>query len=114
MDLCDEFIHATRDDKWGTLPTPLLQELLMAFQRFNAERKSAHILDVIAAARRQGYWLGGAIPFGYRHEGRLLIPDTKPARLVRLVFELFDRYGSIRLVLKILVGQEPGTRWTST
>lgn len=101
MTAVDEYI-STRREAWPLLDETDLRRLLADFQMFARARATRHSRDAIEAARRAGFWCGGPAPFGYRLEGRLLVPDPPADGTVRLIFDLFLRHGYSRPVVEEL------------
>ena len=64
------------------------------------ERPVAREVDRLAAFRKQGMWMGGRAPLGYRVENRKLILNEEEAAIVRMVFERFLTCGSATVVAK--------------
>jgi DNA invertase Pin-like site-specific DNA recombinase len=52
---------------------------------------------------REGYWIGGRTPFGYRLENRRLVPDPKEAKWVRFIFEEYVKGKSIQMIRSSLI-----------
>jgi DNA invertase Pin-like site-specific DNA recombinase len=90
---------------------------------------SRRILTDMLKRAREGLYLGGPVPYGYRtvdhptlrtrlgKPRKLLAPDGRKAEVVRLIFDLYDRGHSLRAVARELDrrGAPPpgsGFRWT--
>jgi DNA invertase Pin-like site-specific DNA recombinase len=46
--------------------------MLLSFAQFEREITGERIRDKVAASKRKGIWMGGAVPLGYRVENRAL------------------------------------------
>jgi DNA invertase Pin-like site-specific DNA recombinase len=46
--------------------------MLLSFAQFEREITGERIRDKVAASKRKGIWMGGAVPLGYRVEDRAL------------------------------------------
>ena len=59
----------------------LTLNVLLSFAQFEREVTGERIRDKIAASKRKGIWMGGAVPLGYRVEKRkLLVEDPRFGR----------------------------------
>lgn len=101
MTAIEEYVSIRRN-VWPQLDEAGLKLLLDDFQQFERARATRHSRTAIETARRAGFWCGGPAPFGYRLEGRLLVPDPPADGTVRLIFDLFLRHGCSRLVVEEL------------
>jgi site-specific DNA recombinase len=68
--------------------------MLLSFAQFEREITSERIRDNVAASKRRGIWMGGAIPLGYRVENRALEVVESEAEFVRTVFRRYLELGS--------------------
>ncbi|MEO1584244.1 MAG: recombinase family protein [Planctomycetota bacterium] len=95
------FVSVTQQFNTSTSMGRLTMNMLLSFAQFEREVASERIRDKIAATKKQGYWVCGQPPVGYRVQredeprGLYVVPDE--AELVRLVFGRF-------IELKSLVG----------
>ncbi|RUW55484.1 recombinase family protein [Mesorhizobium sp. M1A.F.Ca.ET.072.01.1.1] len=87
------FVSVTQQFNTTTSMGRLTLNVLLSFAQFEREVTAERIRDKIAASKKKGMWMGGAVPLGYRAEHRKLVIDDAEAKIVR---HLFDRY----LVLK--------------
>ena len=72
--------------------------MLLSFAQFEREVTAERIRDKIAASKRRGLWMGGLVPFGYDADGRTLKIREDEAAVVRQLFELYRRLGTVRAV----------------
>ena len=51
----------------------LTLNVLLSFAQFEREVTAERIRDKIAASKKKGMWMGGAVPLGYRVDNRKLV-----------------------------------------
>lgn len=94
----------------------LLLNVLMAFAQFERQMIAERIRDKVVASRRKGLWTGGNVPFGYRVEGRKLLPELAEARVVEQMVAQYLQDGSDAAVVRSLrdagVVTRSGRPWT--
>jgi DNA invertase Pin-like site-specific DNA recombinase len=94
----------------------LLLNVLMAFAQFERQMIAERIRDKVVASRRKGLWTGGNVPFGYRVEGRKLLPEPTEAQVVQQLLEAYERDGSDCALARELAARKITTRkgqpWT--
>ncbi len=66
------FVSVTQSFNTATSMGRLTLNMLLSFAQFEREVTAERIHDKIAASKRKGLWMGGAVPFGYRADGRTL------------------------------------------
>src|ERR1700733_4002438 len=76
----------------------LTLNMLLSFAQFEREITGERIRDKVAASKKRGIWMGGAVPFGYRVENRALRVVEEHAEFVR---ELFRRYLGVGSVVRL-------------
>lgn len=92
------FVSVTQSFNTATSMGRLTLNMLLSFAQFEREVTAERIRDKIAASKRKGLWMGGAVPFGYRADGRSLAIDGAEAEVVRHLYELYQELGSVRAV----------------
>ena len=103
-----ESIVAEGQDRVLTLPwtrtssrrrREIIQRVGEAQQPLRAMRTKARdgfeIRDKVAASKRKGIWMGGAVPLGYRVEDRALHVVEQEAEFVRSLFRRYLEVGSV-------------------
>jgi len=123
MQLFDEkkvsFVSVTQQFNTTTSMGRLTLNMLLSFAQFEREVAGERIRDKIAATKKQGYWVCGQPPLGYRlqredeERGLFIIPEE--AETVRKVFERFVELKSPLAVASELSEQGFTTkRWVSS
>ena len=92
------FVSVTQQFNTTTSMGRLTLNVLLSFAQFEREVTAERIRDKIAASKKKGMWMGGAVPIGYRVEDRKLVIDPDAAATVRRIFELYLGLGSVREV----------------
>ena len=92
------FVSVTQSFNTATSMGRLTLNMLLSFAQFEREVTAERIRDKIAASKRKGLWMGGAVPFGYRPDGRSLAIDETEAEIVRHLYALYLELGSVRAV----------------
>ena len=90
------FVSVTQQFNTTTSMGRLTLNVLLSFAQFEREVTSERIRDKIAASKRKGMWMGGAMPLGYDAVNRKLRINAEEAKTVRLLFELYLKLGSVR------------------
>jgi site-specific DNA recombinase len=83
----------------------LTLNMLLSFAQFEREVTGERIRDKVAASKKRGIWMGGAVPLGYRVENRALHIVEDQAGFVRDVFRRYLEIGSV-VRLKIALDAE--------
>ena len=72
------FVSITQQFNTTTSMGRLTLNVLLSFAQFEREVTAERIRDKIAASKKKGMWMGGAVPLGYRVENRkLMIEDER-------------------------------------
>ena len=66
----------------------LTLNMLLPFAQFEREITGERIRDKVAASKRKGIWMGGAVPLGYGVENRTLHVVQSEAKFVGNLFRL--------------------------
>ena len=83
----------------------LTLNMLLSFAQFEREITGERIRDKVAASKRKGIWMGGAVPRGYRVEDRALHVVEDEAEFVCALFRRYLEVGSV-MRLKIALDAE--------
>ncbi|MEM1424011.1 MAG: recombinase family protein, partial [Planctomycetota bacterium] len=113
------FVSVTQQFNTTTSMGRLTLNMLLSFAQFEREVAGERIRDKIAATKKQGYWVCGQPPLGYRlqreDEPRGLYIVEKEAKIVRAVFERFAECGSMLKTAQSLAAEDVTTKkWTSS
>ncbi|MCB6180155.1 recombinase family protein, partial [Rhodobacter sp. Har01] len=96
------FVSVTQAFNTATSMGRLTLNVLLSFAQFEREVTAERIRDKIAASKKKGLWMGGALPLGYdRHpdpQRRELVLNPAEAEVARTLFTLYDDLGNLRLV----------------
>jgi site-specific DNA recombinase len=74
----------------------LTLNVLLSFAQFEREVTAERIRDKIAASKKKGMWMGGAVPLGYRVDNRKLVIHAEEAETIRQIFRFYLEAGSVR------------------
>ena len=89
------FISVTQSFNTTTSMGRLTLNMLLSFAQFEREITGERIRDKVAASKKKGIWMGGALPVGYRVENRALHIVEAEAEFVRMLFRRYLNYGSV-------------------
>lgn len=96
------FVSVTQAFNTATSMGRLTLNVLLSFAQFEREVTAERIRDKIAASKKKGLWMGGALPLGYdRHPDPLrreLVMNPVEAEVVQRLFRLYADLGNLRLV----------------
>jgi site-specific DNA recombinase len=99
VELFDEhdvsFISVTQAFNTTTSMGRLTLNMLLSFAQFEREITGERIRDKVAASKKRGIWMGGAVPFGYRVESRALHIVEEHAEFVCTLFKRYLDLGSV-------------------
>jgi DNA invertase Pin-like site-specific DNA recombinase len=96
------FVSVTQSFNTTTSMGRLTLNILLSFAQFERELTGERIRDKIAASKKKGIWMGGAIPFGYELKNRCLLVLEREARIVREMFPTYLRLGSVLKLKEVL------------
>ena len=89
------FISVTQAFNTTTSMGRLTLNMLLSFAQFEREITGERIRDKVAASKRKGIWMGGAVPLGYRVEDRALRVVEREAEFVRALYRRYLELGSV-------------------
>ena len=89
------FISVTQAFNTTSSMGRLTLNMLLSFVQFEREITGERIRDKVAASKRKGIWMGGAVPLGYRVENRALHVVEEEAEFVRALFRRYLEVGSV-------------------
>ena len=83
------FVSVTQNFNTSDSMGRLTLNMLLSFAQFEREVGAERIRDKVAASRKKGMWMGGAIPFGYHVENKKLIVSPDEAKIVQMIYDLY-------------------------
>src|SRR6202166_4581895 len=99
VELFDEhevsFISVTQSFNTTTSMGRLTLNMLLSFAQFEREITGERIRDKVAASKRKGIWMGGAVPLGYHVQDRALRVVESEAEFVRALYRRYLELGSV-------------------
>ena len=90
------FASVTQQFNTSTSMGRMTLNVLMTFAQFEREVTAERIRDKIAASKKKGMWMGGAVPLGYDNVDKALVINEVEVRTVRLLFDLYLELGSVK------------------
>ena len=90
------FVAVTQQFNTTSSMGRLTLNILLSFAQFERKVTGERIRDKIAASKRQGMWMGGLEPLGYKRQGRTVIIEPEEAETVRTIFKLYNDLGFVR------------------
>ena len=96
FDACGvSFISVTQSFNTTSSMGRLTLNMLLSFAQFEREITGERIRDKVAASKKKGIWMGGAVPIGYRAQGRALHVVEAEAEFIRMLFRRYLELGSV-------------------
>jgi DNA invertase Pin-like site-specific DNA recombinase len=80
----------------------LTLNVLLSFAQFEREVTAERIRDKVAASKRKGMWMGGAVPLGYDVKDKALVVNPHEAGAIRIIFAEYLLMVSVRKLSKRL------------
>lgn len=99
------FVSITQQFNTTTSMGRLTLNILLSFAQFEREVTGERIRDKIAASKKKGMWVGGAIPLGYKKVDKKLVPDEEGAKQINLIFNKYLELKSVHLLKQYLEEQ---------
>lgn len=94
------FISATESIDTKSPQGRLMTNIMVQFAQYDRELDQERSKDTHLARAQKGLWCGGLPPFGYDSKNKLLVVNKKEAKVVRLIYEKYLRFGSVEKVVK--------------
>jgi site-specific DNA recombinase len=88
----------------------LTLNVLLSFAQFEREVTGERIRDKIAASKKKGMWMGGAIPHGFYVKDRKLLIEPTEAKEVRYIFDRYLELKSVPALVEDLAAKDVVTR----
>jgi site-specific DNA recombinase len=89
------FVSVTQQFNTTSSMGRLTLNVLLSFAQFEREVTGERIRDKIAASKRKGMWMGGAVPLGYDVKERKLVVNSEDAKLVCDLYRLYLELGCV-------------------
>jgi len=99
------FVSITQQFNTTTSMGRLTLNMLLSFAQFEREVTGERIRDKIAASKRKGMWMGGAVPLGYDVRDRKLVVNAEEAETVRQIYRRYLELGSAHLLVTEMAEQ---------
>lgn len=100
VDLFDKhgvsFVSVTQQFNTSSSMGRLTLNVLLSFAQFEREVTSERIRDKIAASKKKGMWMGGAVPLGYDVVDKKLVANKAEAKTVQYIYEQYLTLGCVR------------------
>ncbi len=90
------FASVTQQFNTSTSMGRMTLNVLMTFAQFEREVTAERIRDKIAASKKKGMWMGGAVPLGYDNVDKALVINKSEAQTIRLLFDLYLELDSVK------------------
>ncbi|GAB5487013.1 MAG: recombinase family protein [Parasphingorhabdus sp.] len=104
------FVSVTQSFNTTTSMGRLTLNMLLSFAQFEREVTGERIRDKIAASKKKGMWMGGAIPHGFKVEERKLLIRDEEAEEVRYIFKRYIKLKSVPKLVDDLAARDFRTR----
>ena len=92
------FVSVTQAFNTTTSMGRLTLNVLLSFAQFEREVTAERIRDKVAASKRKGMWMGGAVPTGYDVIDKTLVVKANEAKSIRTIFAEYLATGSVQEV----------------
>ena len=97
-----------------------MQKIILVFAELERKMTGERVTSVMLSRAENGQWNGGRIPYGYKYDKltKVFEPDPVEAKVVRRIYELYEREQSLLYVARYMNEHEIFTRsgkpWTPT
>ena len=94
-------------------------KIILVFAELERKMTSERVSDIMIDRAQNGLWNGANVPFGYRwdEKSKFPIPDQNEARIVKLIFDMYDETASSCKIRDYLntnnIPTKRGGEWTS-
>lgn len=97
-----DYISVTERFDTSTPSGRLLRNIMLTFAQFEREISRERTMDKLLQRAQKGMWNGGIVPYGYKAIDKKLIIDEYEAKIVRFVYDLYIKTGSLAIVYNTL------------
>ncbi len=96
------FVSVTQNFNTADSMGRLMLNILLSFAQFEREVSGERIRDKVAASKKKGMWMGGAVPTGYVAINKKLKIKPEEGEMIRFMFESYLKHKSITAVCKLV------------
>ena len=96
------FVSVTQNFNTADSMGRLMLNILLSFAQFEREVSGKRIRDKVAASKKKGMWMGGAVPTGYVAISKKLKIKSEEGEMIRFMFESYLKHKSITAVCKLV------------
>jgi len=104
------FVSVTQSFNTTNSMGRLTLNVLLSFAQFEREVTGERIRDKVAASKKKGMWMGGAVPLGYKVQDRQLLIDPEEAVSIRYIFNRYLELKSVPKLVSDLAARDFRTR----
>ena len=90
------FVSVTQQFNTSSSMGRLTLNVLLSFAQFEREVTSERIRDKIAASKKKGMWMGGAVPLGYDVIDKKLVVNQIEAKTVKHIYQRYITLATVR------------------
>lgn len=80
----------------------ILESLLEGMNQYYSEELSQKVRRGMNESRKKGYFTGGNIPYGYRVENHRVLVDDERAKIVKYIYEQYDKGVYVKDIIRTL------------
>lgn len=95
-------------------------KIILVFAELERNMTSERVTSVMLSRATNGQWNGGRIPYGYKYDKltKEFAPDPQESKIVKRIYELYEREQSLIFVCRYLnehgISTRAGKEWTPT
>src|SRR6202163_3995188 len=104
------FVSVTQSFNTTSSMGRLTLNVLLSFAQFEREVIGERVRDKVAASKKKGIWVGGAVPLGYASVNKKLVVVPEDAEKVQTIFRRYLELGSIAALAQDLEARGIRTR----
>ena len=83
----------------------ILESLLEGMNQYYSAELSQKVKRGMRETRKKGFYQGGRLPYGYKLDGRKIIPDETRAEVVRYIYDQFSKGVYVREIIETLTSR---------
>ena len=93
-----QFVSVTQEINTATSAGRMMLNILITFAQYEREVITERVRDKMAASRKKGKWVGGAVPMGYRVDNKHLVVVPEEADIIKKIFQRYIEIQSPKLI----------------